>query len=122
MKASNAELLNADQKRNLYKTLGKDNEEWNVTGLRTLEQIGDAGAVLYVLPLTKSPNAAIQSAARECLPYLQDREAQERSRLHLLRASSADDSPGVLLRPASSAPEQNETQLLRAANPNSDSD
>ena len=113
MKASDAGLLNADQKRSLYKTLGKNDEVWNVTTLRALEQIGDTAAVPFVLPLIRSKNAAIQQVAADCLPYLQDRETQERVRLNLLRAASAEDSPAVLLRPAQSAPEQNQTQLLR---------
>jgi len=120
MKGSDAGLLNADQRRSLCRTLGKNGEEWNVTVLRALEQVGDASAAPFVLPLTKSKNAAIRQAALDCLPFLQDREAQERMSKNLLLASSAEENPAILLRPASSAPETNPTQLLRPASLNTD--
>ena len=120
MKGSDAGLLNADQRRSLCRTLGKNGEAWNVTVLRALEQIGDASAAPFVLPLTKSKNAAIRQAALDCLPFLQDREAQERMSKNLLLASSAEENPAILLRPASSAPETNPTQLLRPASLNTD--
>jgi hypothetical protein len=61
----------------------------------------------------------IREAARECLPYLQERIAQERARETLLRASDTMQStPDTLLRAAEGVPAVDPRQLLRAGIPN----
>jgi hypothetical protein len=81
--------------------------------LSAWEQVGDHDSIPFVERLSRGEGAlggvfSIRHAAAEALPAI--REAANRTAISetLLRAASADESPTVLLRPASSAksPEQ----------------
>jgi hypothetical protein len=123
LQATDAGLLNAAQRANLYRKLNPyqsgHHVELQLAILKAMEQVGDEAAVPYVQRLAGSITLTwhqkrVRQAAQDCLPYLKDRAAQLRVSQTLLRASSATTvTPDMLLRPAentSNAPEQ----LLRA--------
>ncbi len=94
--------------------------------LRGLEQVGDARALpaidkLIANPIGRAPEwRDVQDAARQCLPYLHARVANERARQVLLRpAQSPVDPASTLLRPAGAAPTTPQEQLLRPSSPES---
>ncbi len=135
MRASDAGLLNAEQRENLYRGLRRKNPPLVLAILTALEQVGDSKAIPYVEKLEKNlleqqaeakKLARLQpaeidqqlQAARECLQFLQDHVQQEQARQTLLRASSAAQvAPDSLLRPAAETFEQDTASLLRAAGP-----
>lgn len=94
--------------------------------LKALEQVGGAKELPVVERLASGGDTAddeglktlpeIQAAAKACLPYLVVRAQQQNVREQLLRPSSADVvSADTLLRPAKSASNEPEDQLLRAS-------
>jgi hypothetical protein len=106
LKASDAHLLNDEQRTILYKQLRKDNSELILAILKSLEQIGDEKAVPFVEELAnakanKAGYARIREAAQACLPALNARVARLMASHTLLRATeAADPDSSVLLRPA----------------------
>jgi hypothetical protein len=120
MKASDAHLLNAEQKKALYTGLASTEEALILTILKSLEQIGDGSALPYVEKLAYPSEKAkvseeVQEAARACLPFLTERAAEEQNRSTLLRASDGiTTQPGELLRPAAATEETDPKLLLRA--------
>lgn len=86
--------------------------------LKALEQIGDARAIPAVTALANAPTDVgtirLRAAAQECLPYLQQRVAEQKQAQMLLRPAHPHASGETLLRPIlcipSSTPDE---QLLR---------
>jgi hypothetical protein len=126
LKASDAGLLNPDQRKGLYAALntyiGKG-IQFHLAVLQAIEQVGDSGAIPHVERIAYSEAATVnekqlREAARECLQSLKARAEQERLSRTLLRLASAPDSPAeTLLRPAQGAPEADPNRLLRPAVP-----
>lgn len=122
LKASDASLLLPEQRAILYKQLkrqSRQNVEFSVAILKSLEQIGDEKAVAVVRELAqKEPanpsQARIVAAAKECLPFVEERAEQMRVASTLLRPV---DGPGsareTLLRAADGAPQGDPELLLR---------
>jgi hypothetical protein len=103
--------------------------------LRALEQIGDGRAIPAVKRLQSPPRVAglvlgfldrrfhigardrieqVCRAARDCLPFLEERAAAERLRDRLLRPAMAPTrGPDLLLRPAGGSPTTPDELLLR---------
>jgi hypothetical protein len=121
LQASDAGLLDEEQRKCLYRALRGRDTNLILAVLKALEQIGDEQAVPFVQKLANGEGLAarysgIREAAQECLPALQQRAERERSRQTLLRAASASDTPSdMLLRPASGALEADPQQLHRAS-------
>jgi hypothetical protein len=120
MKASDTHLLNADQKEALYKVLNGGVEPLVLAILKSLEQIGDGGALPYVEKLANPPknkevSEEVQEAAQACLPFLTERAQEENNRSTLLRASEPTTQPDELLRPVTATAESDPNVLLRAA-------
>ena len=134
MRASDAGLLDAEQRECLYRALRSKNHKLVMAIFKALEQIGDSRALPYVEKLEQAlveqhawaerhtrhlQAAEIETrlqAARECLQFLQDHAQQEQARQTLLRASSAAHvAPDSLLRPAAGKSDQDPDSLLRAS-------
>ncbi len=136
LKASDAELLNKEQRGQLngvlrrsvarFRWRGYSNpsrrEDLAVAILKAYEQVGDAKALPGVEWLASGQGLAarvpeIQEAAKACLLYLRERVEKEQARQTLLRPSSQTlDSESLLLRPAQGT-ESDPQQLLRPASP-----
>lgn len=118
LKASDAHLLNDEQRTILYKQLRKDNTELILALLKSLEQIGDAKAVPYVEELanakaSRAGYGRIREAAQSCLPALNARVEQLMASHTLLRAAgSVGSDSDVLLRPASGASTETNNLLM----------
>ncbi len=130
LQASDAGLLNVDQRAKLNQVL-KQKRWLKQTGLviavlNAYRQVGDSKALPLVAKLAAEqdlsgrplPETSIQAAAKECLPFLQQRAEQERASQSLLRAAAAPATPSeVLLRPAQAgASTSDPQQLLRPGN------
>ena len=131
MKASDARLLTAGQRKALHRAL-KSNFNPNVNPivylrfrlaiLKALEQVGDAAAIPVVSHLANGKartanQKALKAAAQECLPLLQSNHQTVEATKTLLRASQSEDArPDTLLRPASGAGQTSATELLRGTN------
>jgi hypothetical protein len=122
LQASDASLLDEEQRKCLYRALHGRNTELVLAILKALEQVGDDKALPHVEKLAEGEGVVrgdfsrIREAAQACLPALQQRAEWERSRQTLLRAASASDTPSdVLLRPAGGTIEADPQQLLRAS-------
>lgn len=93
--------------------------------LKALEQVGGAQELVVVERLARGVPTLqsairipqeIQEAAKECLPFLQQRVGEQRASAELLRASSEPaTSENMLLRPVASYSEERPEQLLRAS-------
>jgi hypothetical protein len=128
MKASDAEGLSREQRQFLYIILTQDQkwyaagydwgEDLKVAALKALEQVGDEEALPIVAQVAlHAPGLPIRQAALECLPFLQMRVEEQRSRQSLLRSSAASVFPNeTLLRPAAGGSETNAEELLRPTN------
>jgi hypothetical protein len=123
LKASDAGLLDAQQRNCLHRALSRKNSNLVVAILQSLEQIGDAEAVPYVQKLADGHGLAardvqIRTAAQHCLPYLQQLAEEQRVRQTLLRASDVTEvpiaAPDTLLRPAAGVTVADPQELLRA--------
>jgi hypothetical protein len=125
LQASDAGLLNANQRACLYRSLTTvtNNPDYLIAALKALEQIGDGEALPAVERLAEGRQRTagaerVQAAARECLPYLRLRADKARASQTLLRASSASDTPPkLLLRPAQSRDDAEPEHLLRPGTP-----
>ena len=141
LRASEADLLNAEQRGLLCRQLSKPlkalpanasaaSQEayikavaFRVAILQAFAQVGDSSALPLVERLahgeaTTRGQRAIQEAARQCLPALMLRAEQERNGQTLLRAANAADAEGeTLLRAAKGARETRHDQLLRPGPP-----
>jgi hypothetical protein len=126
LNASDAHLLDDEQRAILYRVLNKEKYGLDLHRgiLKALEQVGDEKALPHVEKLAKGEGLAakvqeLQVAAEECLPFLEKRIEQIRASQTLLRASSASDAvlsgPDILLRPAMQAGETPSQELLRAS-------
>lgn len=98
--------------------------------LKAMEQIGGAQELPLVSRLAQSgslskwaaPPPEIVAAARECLPFVEQRAGREIANRQLLRASSGDGAPeSTLLRAAEGSRETPPDELLRAAPPTAES-
>jgi hypothetical protein len=128
LRASDARLLNKEQRRILLKNLRiglptRNSETavlFYVAALKALEQVGDETFLPLVEDLSEGRGASvysptIQKAAQECLPYLRQRAEFEHARHELLRASAPDHTQDaeVLLRPAEDRGVTRADELLR---------
>jgi hypothetical protein len=115
-----AHLLNEKQRRSLYRELEGTDTDLILAILKAFEQVGDSKDLPYVERLAQAAaerptGGRLLAEAQHCLLFLKARAEHEHTRQTLLRAASASDTPpDVLLRPASSTPETEPQQLLRA--------
>jgi hypothetical protein len=125
LRASDVNLLNAQQRACLYRVLtpghARSYLDLQIAILQALQQVGDEAAVWPVERLANmfavTPRQRyLKEAAVECLPFLRERIDLTRASQTLLRASSqADTSSDLLLRAATGGPETSQAQLLRAS-------
>ncbi len=122
LKASDANLLNVPRRVILYQWLlsgsADEHEEFIITILKCLEQIGDAAAVKYVerLAYDTRPSPAqkrVQSAALVCLNYLHIIEGNTQNSTTLLRAADFNTTDTERLLRATST-ELDNNNLLRS--------
>jgi hypothetical protein len=127
LQASDAALVSKSQRERLCRELshngrrewfGQRHERFAVAILKAFEQIGDADALPVVQALAAANYdavpAIVRSAARECLPALEARCADQQSRDTLLRPSEvAATGQNVLVRPAETSASEAPKQLLR---------
>ena len=117
-----ASLLNAHDRRALYKALRGQNTELISLVLQVAPLLGDACALPYVQHLADGKGTArkhpeLQAKARSVLPNLQARVALSSSTAGLLRASQPPPTPPEeLLLPAEAHNATDPTELLRAEN------
>ena len=123
LKASDASLLNPEQRFCLNRALRGKNTELTVAILKAWEQIGDERAIEEVEKLARgrgrggsSPTVVV--AAQECLPFLRQSAERQQIGSQLLRPSDGNLTPSdVLLRPATPhASTDPADQLLRPTN------
>lgn len=121
VRASDAAYIAADQMNALLHLGYRDDygHSLKIPLLAALEQIGDERALPVVEHLHADPAPQVREAARECLPFVQERVRRARESATLLRASAATGAitpPNQLLRPASAAMTTGTPpdQLLRA--------
>ncbi len=103
---------------NLFTRLSRRKEmhaRLQVAILQAFEQVGDSKALPIVAALAASAaHPQVRAAARECLPFLQMRQEQERTSQTLLRASSASATdPDILLRAAHGNLDQDPNEMVR---------
>lgn len=118
LQASDASLLNVEQRRLLTRALDGKNQPLSLAILKALEQVGDEQSLPTVERLAKGLGpSALQQAARNCLPTLTMRVEHLRASAELLRAADGNMTPqGVLLRPAAATQtEIDPSVLLRSA-------
>ncbi|HZT42096.1 MAG TPA: hypothetical protein VFA07_07895 [Chthonomonadaceae bacterium] len=119
LQASDAHLLNVEQRKSLCRALNDKSSKLVLAILKAFEQVGDAEALPYVQKLAEGKGRArtekrIQEAAQACLPFLSRLAEQTQARQTLLRAAGTSQAAeGALLRPASGAPTTDSSQLLR---------
>ena len=115
LQASDAPLLNGEQRERLRQMLFTEYIELKVSVLKAYEHIGDAAELEAVERLLNFPiwDVEVREAAEACLPFLQLRAQQMQSSQILLRAAQPAAAPDILLRPAAHASTEDETQLLR---------
>lgn len=115
LQATDATLLNPNQRKRLYRFLGKSDKRLILALLKALEQIGDSNALPYVerLATSKKVDTRIREAAQSCMPYLQFRQEEEHNIQTLLRAASTGATAETLLRSANETPETDPMHLLR---------
>ncbi len=120
--ASDSPLFNAEQLACMNRALKSKNSEFVVAVLKALEQVGDDTHLEQVERLahqrTGNPfQERMRDSAIACLPYLRERAENAIMAKTLLRASAADMSPDMLLRPAGYIPDANPNELLRPIQP-----
>jgi hypothetical protein len=119
--ATDAELLDTEQRRILHRFIQvekKKKVDFGLAILRSLEQVGDDRDLPVVKRwadrTTKKPaEIDLKRAARECLPYIEERAQRIRAAGTLLRPVVQANDGQTLLRPLSNAPESNPHTLLR---------
>jgi hypothetical protein len=120
MRASDAALLNDEQRAQLYAILRDTNRRrvpLQLAILETLGRIGDAHAVPVVERLSETPlrqQRALREAAQRCLPQLRERVLQLQQSSTLLRPSAnRAKEKEVLLRTSDSTLPTPADQLVR---------
>ena len=124
VKASDKVLTTAQQRGNLHRMLilsnAQNDKEFLLSILQALAQVGDSSSIPYVMQLANArPVSARQrdvcQAARDCLPYLNQRAALTANSQSLLRGSSANvASADELVRSADINSANDPDELLRA--------
>lgn len=124
LQASDAALLDTEQRACLCRILTSSERaltDLKIAILRAFEQVGDSRALPLVERMAEGTGRTerqrrLREAAQHCLPFLQERAAQEPFRQTLLRASlAAGVAADVLLRPAAPGVESSSQHLLRAS-------
>lgn len=122
LQATDASLLNEEQRACLRRALTGKNTDLTVALLNAYRQIGDSKDLPVVARLAagKSKRARqrlIQEAARECIPFLRQRVDLAEAARTLLRGASPrqDNSQESLLRAAQGTGDTDPEQLLRAS-------
>jgi hypothetical protein len=121
LQASDAALLDANQRAILNRTLLTGSSELVVAILKAYEQVGDSTAIANVETLSRGYKkwgelSSVAVAARACLPFLQERLRRAEQEQTLLRAANGNvTAPETLLRPAASTQETHAETLLRSA-------
>lgn len=118
LQASDAPLLNREQRAILYRSLSENDLPFSLVILKALEQIGDGKALPAVQKMAQAEAATakqkeVREAARACLPFLEERAEREKISSTLLRASEPTIHPEVLLRPAETVTSTSPDELLR---------
>ncbi len=119
LQASDAHLLNPEQRSILNKSLIQAESGFVKAILKAYEQIGDSTAIPFVEKLTRGEgkaggDAEVVAAANACLPFLIQRAKQQEQSQTLLRASEGNAAaPENLLRPANATIETQPDTLLR---------
>lgn len=128
MRADEAEFVTADGMRHLIDLLRSRDPALVVAILRCFEQIGDARALPAVSRLADSrldsfearlyPHPGFEEileAAKHCLPFLEAAAERDRQRDLLLRPASSAPEDANLLRPAGFSANESPEHLLRPA-------
>jgi hypothetical protein len=122
LKASDAPLLNSEQRACLYRALQQSTlpplSRLTLPILKALEQIGDEEALPQVESLLRQPylNSEKRAAAETCREFLIQNAEQKRIRKTLLRpVETVEAHPETLLRPAQACTTTAPEELLRAA-------
>lgn len=130
LKASDADLINPEQRAILHRQLAATTQDWKDQGaaetayilaiLKALEQIGTKDSVKPVSQLAGAKpktdaGCKIRDAARECLPFLQARAEQQEISQTLLRAACQTTPHEELVRAATFSRMEDTDQLLRAS-------
>jgi hypothetical protein len=120
LQASDAGLLNAEQRACLCRAVNREDIKLACAILKAFEQVGDGTALSMVEKLAAGEGRAarspeLQKAAEDCLLFLGPRVKNEKAHQQLLRAvDESDSAPDILLRPAAGAVETAPQELLRA--------
>ncbi len=121
--ASDSERLDSEQRKLLHRWLTIKNKESALVQaiLKALEQIGDERDLPSVQKMAEREASTqrektLREAARQCLPYVEQRAEKNRVANTLLRAATAS-GPNMesLLRPVASSPRTDYEDLLRPA-------
>jgi HEAT repeat protein len=113
VRASDAHVLNENQRSSLYRNLQRKNTRFVIACLEALRQIGDEAALPYVKKLAEikgrgSTVRSIRESALETLPFLENLVQQARNKKTLLRPTGeptdrlprpADEPTDTLPRP-----------------------
>ncbi len=117
MKASDAHLLNENQRKNLNQAIEKRGSTVACAIMKAYEQVGDSSAIPFVQRVKNETRETLRKqAAERCLPFLVQRAETEKLRQTLLRAADGNTqttAPNMLLRPAASTAETQSETLLR---------
>lgn len=114
LRAENARDFTPQTMDATLRLLNSHDSELVIAACKGLEQVGDTRALSAVTLLAEqTQDLAVQSAAQECLPYLQARARQQTASSTLLRPSQAAHiAPQSLLRPAPPRPYTDAPELL----------
>lgn len=122
LKATDSDLLNAEQRTILNSRLKSGSVEFVVAILKAYQQIGDPRAIPFVERLATgegkaAKDARVQAEIPITLEYLRQAKAREEASHTLLRASSGFEIPSdLLLRPATGVGTPTDSlELLRAS-------
>lgn len=123
LRASDSCLLDGSTRENLNRALSthRKNTHFALAALAALQQVGDGEAIQIVQRLSERPartaaTRAVCTAARECLPFLQQRAAAAEANATLLRAADAASTPPeTLLRPTRGGAGGSERDMVRSA-------
>lgn len=119
LQASDAHLLDDDQRAILRRAVKGENRILVLAILKAWEQVGDSKAIPEVEQLVAGGykvgnNAEIQAAAKDCLSHLRILAEQERASQLLVRAAeSPTDASHILLRPAHDVGDNSPDRLVR---------
>lgn len=119
LQASDASLLNKEQREILNRQLAKSDGLIVKSILSAYEQVGDNAAIPAVSKLARGEGKGgkmpqYQSAAQSCLQFLEIRSKQQEQAQTLLRAANGNvTAPDMLLRPAHATADTQSETLLR---------